>query len=235
MPRFPHKQRVFSPSPVLSRLIPSFSNTLSPYTDQQDRIRSNLNFRTVKKGTILHNGDMDCTGLLLVKAGQLRAYILSDEGREITIYRLFDRDLCLFSASCIMRSIQFEVTIQAEKDTDLWVIPAEVYQDIMETSAPVANYTNELMASRFSEVMWLMEQVMWKSLDKRVAAFLLEEASIEGSSVLKITHEAIANHLGTHREVITRMLRYFQSEGMVRLSRGMVRLLDEDRLRQLQD
>ena len=155
--------------------------------------------------------------------------------REITIYRLFDRDLCLFSASCIMRSIQFEVTIQAEKDTDLWVIPAEVYQDIMETSAPVANYTNELMASRFSEVMWLMEQVMWKSLDKRVAAFLLEEASIEGSSVLKITHEAIANHLGTHREVITRMLRYFQSEGMVRLSRGMVRLLDEDRLRQLQD
>ena len=170
-----------------------------------------------------------------MKAGQLRAYILSDEGREITIYRLFDRDLCLFSASCIMRSIQFEVTIQAEKDTDLWVIPAEVYQDIMEASAPVANYTNELMASRFSEVMWLMEQVMWKSLDKRVAAFLLEEASIEGSSVLKITHEAIANHLGTHREVITRMLRYFQSEGMVRLSRGMVRLLDEDRLRQLQD
>ena len=84
----------------------------------------------------------------------------------------------------------------------------------------MANYTNELMASRFSEVMWLMEQVMWKSLDKRVAAFLLEEASIEGSSVLKITHEAIANHLGTHREVITRMLRYFQSEGMVRLSRG---------------
>ena len=174
-------------------------------------------------------------GLLLLQSGRLRVFIVTEEDREITLYRLFDRDLCLFSASCIMRSIQFEVTIQAEKDTDLWVIPAEVYQDIMEASAPVANYTNELMASRFSEVMWLMEQVMWKSLDKRVAAFLLEEASIEGSSVLKITHEAIANHLGTHREVITRMLRYFQSEGMVRLSRGMVRLLDEDRLRQLQD
>ena len=202
-------------------------------TDQQDRIRSNLNFRTVKKGTILHNGDMDCTGLLLVKAGQLRAYILSDEGREITIYRLFDRDLCLFSASCIMRSIQFEVTIQAEKDTDLWVIPAEVYQDIMETSAPVANYTNELMASRFSEVMWLMEQVMWKSMDKRVAAFLLEECSIEGTCALKITHEAIANHLGSHREVITRMLRYFQSEGVVKLSRGMVTVVDTAGLEKL--
>ena len=205
------------------------------HSGQQDLILSNLRFQAVKKGTMLHNGDAECTGLLLVKSGQLRAYILSDEGREITLYRLFDRDLCLFSASCIMRSIQFEVSIEAEKDTDLWVIPAAVYQRIMEESAPVSNYTNELMASRFSEVMWLMEQVMWKSLDKRVADFLLEEAAIEGTSELKLTHEIIANHLGTHREVITRMLRYFQSEGMVRLSRGMVRLLDEDRLRQLQD
>ena len=203
--------------------------------DQQGRLQNSVALRSAPKETVLHNGDMDCTGLLLVKSGQLRAYILSDEGREITLYRLFDRDMCLFSASCMMRSIQFEVTIEAEKDSRLWIIPPEVYQRLMEESAPVANYTNELMASRFSEVMWLMEQIMWKSLDKRVAAFLLEEASIEGSSVLKITHEAIANHLGTHREVITRMLRYFQSEGMVRLSRGMVRLLDEDRLRQLQD
>lgn len=204
-------------------------------TDQQSRLLDALRFQTVKRGTILHNGNMDCTGLLLVKTGQLRAYILSDEGREITIYRLFDRDMCLFSASCIMRSIQFEVIIQAEKDTELWVIPPEVYQRLMEESAAVANYTSELMASRFSEVMWLMEQVMWKSMDKRVAAFLLEEASIEGTEALKITHEAIANHLGSHREVITRMLRYFQSEGMVKLSRGMVTILDAVRLEALRD
>ena len=203
--------------------------------DQQSRLLDALRFQTVKRGTILHNGSLDCTGLLLVKAGQLRAYILSNEGREITIYRLFDRDMCLFSASCIMRSIQFEVIIQAEKDTELWVIPPEVYQRLMEESAAVANYTSELMASRFSEVMWLMEQVMWKSMDKRVAAFLLEEASIEGTDALKITHEAIANHLGSHREVITRMLRYFQSEGMVKLSRGMVTILDAARLEALRD
>lgn len=202
-------------------------------SDQQARILQTLIFRSVKKGTMLHNGDDDCTGLLLVKSGQLRAYILSEEGREITLYRLFDRDLCLFSASCIMRSIQFAVTIQAEKDTDLWVIPAEVYQDMMEQSAPVSNYTNELMASRFSEVMWLIEQVMWKSLDKRVAAFLLEEAAIEESHELKITHEVIANHLGSHREVITRMLRYFQKEGAVQLRRGSVELTDFAKLREI--
>ena len=172
-------------------------------------------------------------GLLLLKSGQLRAYILSDEGREITLYRLFDRDMCLLSASCIMRSIQFEVIIEAEKDTDLWVIPPHVYRNVMAESAAVANYTNELMATRFSDVMWLVEQILWKSLDKRVAAFLLEETSIEGTDELKITHETIANHLGTHREVITRMLRYFQSEGMVRLSRGVIAVTDAGKLEAL--
>lgn len=201
--------------------------------DQKDRLSGSLMLRSVPKGTILHNGDMDCTGLLLVKAGQLRAYILSDEGREITLYRLFDRDMCLFSASCMMRSIQFEVTIEAEKDSQLWIIPPEVYQRLMEESAPVANYTNELMASRFSEVMWLMEQIMWKSFDKRLARFLLEESALEGTDLLKITHEIIGNHLGTAREVVTRMLRYFQGEGMVKLSRGTVELRDRTKLESL--
>ena len=203
--------------------------------DQKNRIQKELITRKVEKGTIIHNGSMDCTGLLLVKSGQLRAYILSDEGREITIYRLFDRDMCLFSASCMMRSIQFDVTIEAEKDTEFWIIPTEIYKSIMEESAPVANYTNELMAARFSDVMWLIEQIMWKSLDKRVASFLLEESSIEESDKLKLTHEAIANHLGTHREVITRMLRYFQSEGMVKLSRGTVTILNKEKLEHLQN
>lgn len=204
-------------------------------TDQQARILGSLVSHSVKKGTVIHSGSMDCTGLLLIKSGQLRVYILSDEGREITLYRLFELDMCLFSASCMLRSIQFDVTIAAEKDTEFWVVPTEVYKGILEESAPAANYTNELMASRFSDVMWLMEQIMWKSLDRRLAAFLLEEASIEGSDRLKITHETIANHLGSHREVITRMLRYFQGEGMVRLARGSVELLDRKSLELLRD
>ena len=201
---------------------------------QQSRILDSLITRRVEKGTVIHNGSVDCTGLILVKSGQLRAYLLSDEGREITMYRLFDRDMCLFSASCMMHSLQFDITIEAEKDTEFWIIPAEIYKNVMEESAPAANYTNELMATRFSDVMWLIEQIMWKSLDKRVAAFLLEESTIEGSDQLKITHEAIANHLGSHREVITRMLRYFQNEGMVKLSRGAVTLLDRNGLEKLQ-
>lgn len=178
---------------------------------------------------------MDCIGLLLIRSGQLRAYILSDEGREITLYRLFEMDICLFSASCMMQNIQFEIIIAAEKDTEMWIIPPQIYKELMEESAPIANYTTQLMASRFSEVMWLIEQIMWQSFDKRLAAFLLEESALEETNTLKITHEKIGNHLGNAREVVTRMLRYFQNEGMVSLTRGAIEITDPKKLEYLRD
>lgn len=204
-------------------------------TEQQNMLTSAAMLRTVPKGTVLHNGSENCTGLLLIRSGQLRAYILSEEGREITLYRLFEMDICLFSASCIMNSIQFDICIEAEKDSEFWLIPADVYKKIMENSAAAANYTNEIMAARFSEVMWLIEQIMWKSVDKRLASFLLEESALEGTGSLKLTHETIANHLGTAREVITRMLHYFQREGMVKLARGTIEITDAKKLTQLLD
>ena len=200
---------------------------------QQEVLRAAAVEKQVKKGALLHAGGRDCTGLLLVRSGRLRAYILSEEGREVTIYRLMERDVCLFSASCMMRSIQFDVTVEAERDSALWVVPAEVYRGLMEESAAVANYTNELMGDRFSEVMWLMEQIMWRSFDQRLAEFLLQESALEGSCLLPLTHERIAAHLGTAREVVTRMLRYFQGEGMVRLARGSLELTDVDQLKAL--
>lgn len=209
-----------------------------PFWDQLSETHRNLLCNTkipqkVAPGTVLHSGSADCAGLFLIRSGRLRAYILSEEGREITLYRLFERDICLLSAPCIMRSIQFDVIIEAEKETDLWVIPPHVYREMMASCAAVANYTNELMATRFSDVMWLMEQILWKSLDRRLADFLLEESALEGTESLKITHEGIANHLGSPREVITRMLNYFRDEGVVRLSRGTVMLTDLQKLNNL--
>lgn len=186
-----------------------------------------------KKGEVLHDGSMECLGLLLIRSGQLRVYILSPDGREITLYRLVERDICLFSASCVMPNIQFEVVVEAEKDCQMWVIPSCLFKRLMEESLEVAKYTNELISSRFSDVMWMVEQVMWRSFDKRLAGFLLDEAALEGSRVLSITHERIGRHLGTAREVVTRMLRYFQSEGMVKLTRGAVEIVDEDKLQEL--
>ena len=202
---------------------------------QQQRLLTAAEIRSAKGGTILHNGSMDCLGLLLIRSGQLRVYTLSSEGREITLYRLFDMDTCLFSASCVMPDIQFDVVVEAEKDSEFFILPSCLFKDLMEESAAIANYANQLISSRFSEVMWLMEQIMWKSFDKRLAKFLLEESALEDSVSLKITHERIANHMGTAREVVTRMLRYFQSEGMVTLTRGTVELTDKKALEQLSE
>lgn len=199
-------------------------------TEQQDLLERSAVWCSAKAGNVIHGGSEECLGLLLISYGRLRAYIFSDEGREITLYRLMERDICLFSASCVMNSIQFDLRIEAEKDTGFWLIPPDVYKKVMEHSAPLANYTNQIMAERFSEVMWLIEQMMWKSVDRRLAQFLLEESALEESNVLVITHEKIANHMGTAREVVTRMLKYFQNEGIVRLSRGKIELVNLKKL-----
>lgn len=202
-------------------------NKLNP--NEQQVLSSNARMLNFKKGDLIHTGG-DCMGLILVTSGQLRAYAVSEDGREITLYRLFERDICLFSASCMMTSIQFDINLSAEKDTSVLLIPSEIYRRIMENSAPLSNYTNEIMASRFSDVMWLIDQVRGKSFDKRLADFLLNEANIEGSNILKITHEEIGNHLGNPREVVTRMLKYFVNEGAVKLSRGTVEIVDKNKL-----
>ena len=198
--------------------------------EQQERISNVIEFRSVKKGTHIHDSSAECLGLVMVRSGQLRAYILSEDGREITISRLFEYDVSLLSASCVMPDMQFNVMIEAEKDTEFWSIPACLFKNLADESLTVSNYSRNLLSSNFSELMWLMEQIMWKSFDKRLAAFLLEEARLENSPVLQITHEKIASHLGTAREVVTRMLRYFQNEGMVKLTRGTIEITDSKKL-----
>ena len=197
---------------------------------EQEELTRNTSLVFLKKGEPLRRCGSECLGLTLIQSGQIRAYITSEDGREITLYRLLERDMCLFSANCIMQNIQFDVLLSAEKDTWLWIIPPYIYKTLMETSIHVANYTNQLMASHFSEAMWMIEQVMWKSFDKRLAAFLIEESALEDSLELKITHEKIADHLGSAREVVTRMLRHFQTDGLVKLSRGTIEITDEDEL-----
>ena len=203
--------------------------------EQQQRISNVVEFRKISAGTRIHDSSADCLGLIMVRSGQLRAYILSEDGREITISRLFEYDVSLLSAACVMPDMQFTVMIEAEKDSEFWSIPACLFKNLVDESLAVSNFSRNLLSSNFSELMWLMEQIMWKSIDKRLANFLLEEAQLEESNQLKITHEKIANHMGTAREVVTRMLRYFQNEGMVKLTRGAIEIVDEEKLEALRD
>ena len=201
--------------------------------EQQQRIENVIEFRQIKKDTHIHDSSADCLGLVVVRSGQLRAYILSEDGREITISRMTQYDVSLLSASCVMPDMQFNVMIEAEKDSEFWSIPACLFKNLVDESLAVSNYSRNLLSGNFSELMWLMEQIMWKSFDKRLAAFLLEEIQLEESDILRMTHEKIANHMGTAREVVTRMLRYFQNEGMVQLTRGTIEITDREKLENL--
>ena len=207
--------------PIWSKFKPEIQENIQYYAKKQ----------IIKQGSVLSDGSKECSGLVLVCSGQLRAYILSDDGREITVSRMFEHDICLLCASCVMPSIQTDIIIKAEKDTEAWIIPPWIYRSLQEKCVVFSNYMNELMAMNFSEVMWIMEQILWKSFDKRLAAFLVEESIVENNNVLMITHEKIPNHLGTAREVVTRMLKHFQTEEMIALKRGTIEIINIEKLR----
>lgn len=198
--------------------------------EHRDDLAAHCRPRQFPKGEVITPYTGECLGLTLVQNGRLRAYVLSDSGKEVTLYRLHELDICLFSAACVMSNIQFEIQIEAETDTAALVLPASLFSRLMNQSVAMAGYTNQLMASRFSEVMWTLEQVMFKSMDCRLAQVLLEHAGNEQSSELALTHESIARDLGSAREVVTRMLKYFRGEGLLELTRGRICLLDKKRL-----
>lgn len=216
--------------PTLQNFFP-FWDKLEP--EHQKELTNSCVLQHFCKGDTIETKNRQCMGLLLIQTGQLRALILSEDGKEITLYRLYELDICLFSAACIMRNIQFDIQIEVETDTDAFVLPPVLYDRLSRESALMANYTNELMASRFSNVMWTLEQILFKSLDSRLAGTLLERSADKNTAELHVTHEWLARDLGTAREVITRMLKYFRDEGWIEMSRGCVRLLNEKKLREI--
>lgn len=214
-----------------------FKETLSFYKElsieQQKNVLAVSCESQYRKGETLYAGSDDCSGLFLIKKGQVRVFIISEAGKEITLYRLFERDVCIFSASCMMRNINFKIFVETEKDTEVYLIPTMSFKKLSEEELAVSNFSNQLLASRFSDVMWVMEQVLFMSFDKRLAMFLLEQAAIEESDTFQMTQEMMARHLGSAREVISRMLKYFSEEGMVEVRRGEVSILNRAKLEKL--
>ena len=208
-----------------------FWQSLSQH-DRDTFLRSAMKFE-YRKGSTIHDGN-ECTGVILVKSGCLRLYMLSDEGKEITLYRLFPGDTCILSASCVLHTITFDVFIDAEEDSECVVVGGCAYEGVWQRSNEVKIFTYETALSRFSDVMWVMQQILFMSMDKRLAIFLLDEVSKTGSDTVKLTHEQIAKYMGSAREVVSRMLKYFASEGLVTVSRSDgIKILDKKRLRNI--
>jgi len=177
--------------------------------------------------------NMGCTGLYIVKSGRLRIYMLSDEGKEITLYRLSEGDICMLSASCVLNSITFDVYIDAEEPSDCYMISGYAFGSVSERNLEVKNFALETAVQRFSDVMWIMQQIVFMSMDRRLAIFLLDECSLAGTDFISMTHEQIARHLGTAREVVTRLLRHLASDGAVEVTRKGITVLDKNKLRDI--
>ncbi|MBR3994737.1 MAG: Crp/Fnr family transcriptional regulator [Clostridia bacterium] len=183
------------------------------------------------KGATIHDGS-ECTGVILIRSGTLRAYMMSEDGKEITLYRLFSGDMCMLSASCVLEAITFDVFIDAEEECECVVVGGCAYANMSERIPEVKLFALETAVSRFSDVMWVMQQILFMSFDKRLAIFLLDEASKNGSDTVKLTHEQIAKYMGSAREVVSRMMKYFVSEKLVESSRSLgIKIVDKKRLR----
>ena len=177
--------------------------------------------------------NMGCTGLFIVRSGRLRLYMLSDDGKEITLYRLSPGDICMLSASCVLQSVTFDVYVDAEEESDCYHISASAFSDVSNRYLEVKNYALETAVSRFSDVMWIMQQIVFMSMDQRLAIFLLEETQATGTDTVTLTHEMISRHLGTAREVITRMLKHLSSDGLIEVTRKGIVIKDKKKLLKL--
>lgn len=197
---------------------------------QRDFLISNARTADYSRGTPLHCGENDCIGVLLVKTGTIRVYITSQEGREVTLYRLEPGDICILSASCVLQAIDFDVSVDAETDCQVIQLNSSAFLHLSTENVYVELFSYKLATERFSDVMWVMQQILFTSFDKRLASFLLEESAKSGSVEIHMTHEQIAGHLGSAREVVSRMLKYFSTEGMVHLFRGGITILDKKKL-----
>ena len=199
-------------------------------TERATILRSSQHVR-FKRGQNIHDGD-ECTGVILVKEGVLRVYIISEDGKEITLYRIFAGDICILSASCVLETVTFDVIVDAEEDSECVVVGGCAFEDVARRLPEVKIFTLESALSRFSDVMWVMQQILFMSMDKRLAIFLLDECAQNGTDTVKLTHEQIAKYMGSAREVVSRMLKYFASEGLVSVSRSEgIKINDKKRLR----
>ncbi len=215
--------------PIYKEIFP-FWDKISE-TDK-DYICQNSYTITYPKDTNIHDGN-ECSGVIFVRSGSLRLSIMSDEGKDITLYRLHQRDMCMLSASCVLQTITFDVFINAEEDSECYVISGPAFAAVSERNPSIKIFALETAVSRFSDVMWVMQQILFMSLDKRLAIFLSDESARTGSDTITLTHGQIAKYIGSAREAVSRMLKYFTNEKIVEVSRGGIKILDKKRLRKL--
>lgn len=189
--------------------------------------------RNYAKGTDIYGYKDSCLGMIYIISGNIRVYILSDEGREITLFRYGSGNSCVLSSSCVIEQITFDTHMKAESDCKLMILNSGTFGKLTEQNIFVRCYMYETLSERFSSVMWVMQQILFARFDSRLASFLISEYERTGSIEIRMTHEQIAQYVNSAREVVARMMKRFSSDGLVELKRGTVILKNTTELKKL--
>lgn len=200
---------------------------------ERKQLFEKISLAKVKKDKILMNEGVLCEGIVLVLDGVIRIYKVSEEGREITLYRIGKGETCVLTVSCVMGSTEYQAIAQVEEDATLLSIPSDIFKRLFSTSQGLQKFVFDTLAERLSEVMIIVDEIAFQRMDKRIAAFLIEKVDSLGSDIIKITHEEIAMELGSAREVISRMLKDFEKRELLALSRGTIHVLKPALLKKL--
>lgn len=200
------------------------------YLNEEDKklLLENVVKINYKKGELLFSPLFECIGAFLVKKGSLKVYIISEDGREITLYKLEEKDFCVLSASCVLQSISQDVYIEAIDEVEVYMINIQTFSKLLSSNVMVENYSLNCTVSKFSNIISGMEKILFNSIDSRLSEFLLKEG--EDSNIINITHEEIASFIGSAREVVSRTLKRFAKKGLIEQKRGQIKILNSKAL-----
>lgn len=205
-----------------------FWDEISP--EQKNRIEHGWRTEIINKNRQIFRLSEGCKGLMIVQKGSLRVYMLSLDGRDITLYHLLPGDVCVMSAACLMEEIDFDIMIEASEDTETVTIPAVELEQIMEDNIKLENYIYKKTAERFSDAMWTLQNVLFKKVDQRIAQYLWDEMLKSKSNTISITHDNLARDIGSFRETVTKILKQMEKNGILKHGYGKIEILDKKQL-----
>ena len=195
-------------------------------------LEQQVRWNQYKEGQLVTGTGSECLGVLLVQRGILRVYLVSEDGKEATVCRLHEGELCMLSGFCLMSEIPFDVQIDAEEESEVCLLPTGAVKKIMEDNIYMENFIYKSMNESFSDIIAAVQKILFASLEQRLAEFLLDEAGRCHSDQINMTQEQIARAIGSAREAVSRTLKQMVQEGSVELFRGGVKILNRRKLYQ---
>jgi CRP/FNR family transcriptional regulator len=208
---------------VHEELIQAFPFFESLPARSRQAVLSQVVRKSLGDGEMLVRDGAECAFLPFIVRGTLRVFKSSEGGKELTLYRIGRGDSCILTTTCILNGGQFPAFAQAEGETEVLLMPARLLARLVEESPEWRRFVFGLYSRRLEDVLALVEEVAFHHVDTRIAAWLLKA---QRGSEVAATHAAIADELGTSREVVTRILKDFEVRGLIETSRGRIRIRD---------